>query len=104
MIKYFFEWDPVKAKTNSTKHRITFERATVVFRDKRAITIFDEEHSDEEERWITIGMDSNGISLVVVHTVNQMNQEHYKIRLISARKATKHEITQYTEEAYEKGI
>ena len=99
MIKYFFEWDPGKAKSNSTKHRITFERATTIFRDKGAITIFDEEHSEKEERWITIGMDSNGIPLVVIHTVHHMSQEHYKIRLISARKATKHEITQYTEES-----
>ena len=54
---YNFEWDPNKAKSNSTKHNIDFDRAVSVFKDKNAISIYDDEHSENEERWVTIGMD-----------------------------------------------
>ena len=51
------KWDVNKARTNLSKHKISFESATSVFRDEQAISIADEEHSEEEERWLTIGMD-----------------------------------------------
>lgn len=51
---YNFEWDPNKAKENKRKHKVSFERATQIFLDPFQISIFDEEHSREEERWITI--------------------------------------------------
>ena len=55
-----FEWDPVKANTNLTKHGVHFERTATVFLDPLAITIPDDEHSETEVRWITLGMDAGG--------------------------------------------
>ncbi len=95
---YNFIWDTAKAKTNTIKHKISFETATGVFKDKHAISIFDEEHSEDEERWITIGMDMETRVLVVVHTFIEMNSENVTIRIISARKATKAEQKTYNGE------
>ena len=58
---YNFEWDPTKAQINLNKHKISFEKATTIFHDSNAISIYDEEHSYEEERWITMGLDRDGI-------------------------------------------
>ncbi|MDD3855519.1 MAG: hypothetical protein A3J96_02035 [Sulfurimonas sp. RIFOXYC2_FULL_36_7] len=66
------------------------------FKDKNAISIYDEEHSSEEDRWVTIGMDLKTRSLVVVHTFITMNEQNCNIRIISARKATKNERNFYT--------
>jgi len=96
-LRYNFEWDFAKAKQNSRKHKVSFERATTVFRAPNQISIFDEEHSNDEERWITLGLDRNGILLVVVHTFRQINGSDVILRIISARKATKAEIRQYEE-------
>ena len=57
---YHFEWDAAKARSNAAKHGITFRLATTVFRDPLALTIFDEEHSDNEERWVMLGRAENG--------------------------------------------
>ena len=62
------------------------------------IVNFDEEHSEREDRWITMGMDRICILLVAVHTFQQINNEKYKIRIISTRKATRKETKQYREE------
>ena len=51
---YEFEWDPVKAQVNLDKHGLDFERAATVFLDPLAVTIPDEEHSEDEVRWITL--------------------------------------------------
>jgi uncharacterized DUF497 family protein len=96
-MNYNFEWDPNKAKSNISKHKISFEDATSVFRDENAISIFDEEHSDNEDRWITIGLDKLTRTLVVVHTFVTLNQDNCNVRIISARKATKNEIKFYQE-------
>jgi uncharacterized DUF497 family protein len=69
---YEFEWDPVKAKANFSKHGVDFERAAQVFRDPLALTIPDEEHSEREFRWITLGKDVAGRYLLVVHTFEQL--------------------------------
>ena len=94
---YSFEWDPIKAKENLRKHRISIERAAEVFLDSLAISIFDEGHSADEERWITIGKNSNGRALTLVHTFLEASAEECKIRIISARKATRREAKQYEE-------
>lgn len=94
-INYNFEWDPHKAKENLRKHKVGFERAVDVFRDPIAISIFDDEHSQEEERWITLGQDKNGILLVVIHTYEEADNNQIVIRIISARKANRKEIKQY---------
>jgi len=94
-IQYYFDWDAAKARTNAVKHGVSFERATTVFRDPRAVSIFDAEHSRDEDRWVTIGCDSTGVPLVIVHTFDAENARVYHVRLISARKATKRETAQY---------
>ncbi len=94
-MRYDFEWDARKAKTNIRKHKISFERAGAIFRDPNALSIVDEEHSEDEERWITIGLDSNGVLLAAVHTFNNINESLCKIRMISARKAAGAECRQY---------
>ncbi len=96
-MRYYFEWDPQKAKINLQKHGISFERACTIFKDPHALSIYDEEHSRKEDRWITLGMDINGTLLVVVHTFEQLDENSCKIRIISARKATKRENKQYNE-------
>lgn len=93
---YNFEWDSVKEKQNIRKHQISFFRSTTVFRDPHQISVFDEEHSINEDRWITFGFDENGILLAVIHTFNQ-TQHNANIRIISARKATQTEMKQYEE-------
>ena len=87
--------DPEKAQSNIRKHRIYFDRAATVFLDPRALTIHDNEHSSHEDRWITMGIDRNGIVLVVVHTFEQSDDQTAMIRIISARKATNNERKQY---------
>jgi uncharacterized DUF497 family protein len=94
-LDYFFEWDPKKAKSNNWKHGVSFERAASIFRDPRALSIFDGEHSVEEDRWVTLGIDSSGILLVVCHTFGEETKDSCKIRIFSARKATKKEMRQY---------
>ena len=96
-MRYDFEWDTGKAKSNVRKHKINFERATTVFRDPNILSIPDEEHSESEERWLTMGLDENGKLLVISHTFKEFDAAVCKIRIISARKATKLEETQYEE-------
>jgi len=57
-LRYDFEWDPQKAKQNLRKHRVSFERAATIFLDPDALTLFDAEHSETEDRWITLGIDN----------------------------------------------
>ena len=86
MIK--FQWDSAKAAANLKKHRVSFEEAKSVFYDEFAVQYFDEEHSDEEERFLLLGMSSGARLLIVCHC----EHEHGGIiRIISARKATRRE-------------
>lgn len=94
-MRYNFEWDPKKAEINARQHKISFERAATVFRDNNALSIPDEEHSESEERWITLGLDNTGSLLVVIHDFTYQSQTDCIIRLISARKATKEESLDY---------
>jgi uncharacterized protein len=90
-----FEWDPAKARENAKKHKVTFERATAVFLDHAALSRYDDDHSQEEVRWVTLGLDRQGIPLVVCHTFHEESDDSARIRVISARKATKAESRQY---------
>ena len=96
-MNYNFEWDPNKAKSNLSKHKISFESASSVFKDKNLISVFDEVHSKVEERWATIGLDINTRTLVVVHAYITIDENNCNIRIISARKATKYEEKIYYE-------
>jgi uncharacterized DUF497 family protein len=87
-----YQWDYDKAQANLRKHKILFADAVLVFQDDSAITIEDTDHSENEDRYITIGMDGLGQILVVVFT-----WRGNVIRLISARKATSHERKAYEE-------
>jgi uncharacterized DUF497 family protein len=96
-VDYDFEWDSKKALINQRKHRVTFELAATVFRDPRALTIFDNEHNDTEDRWITMGLASSGGLLVVHHTFKAVDATRSVIRIFSSRKASKNEMQQYGE-------
>ena len=77
------------------KHGITFELAATVFRDPLALSLYDDEHSETEERWLTLGIGENGVLLVVSHTFEELSDEEALVRVISAREATAHERAQY---------
>ena len=68
-MRYNFQWDPKKDKRNFIKHGVSFQKATQIFDDPIALTLFDQDSStDSEERWITLGQIQGQIYLVVVHT------------------------------------
>ena len=93
--QYQFEWDPAKARQNVKKHGVTFAGAATIFLDPQALSQFDEEHSHEEDRWISLGLDRTGTLLVVCHTYREETATGARIRIISARKATRNEAKQY---------
>ena len=95
---YEFDWDPVKAQANFSKHGVDFERAATVFQDPLAVTIPDEEHSETGHRWITLGKDAVGRDVLVVHTFEWLADDRGRVRLISARKPTRAEIRDYEEQ------
>ena len=84
------EWDPAKARSNFRKHRVRFADAVTALEDDSALTIRDP--GDDEERWVTIGLDVMRRILVVVYTWRGET-----VRLISARRATSKERKQYEE-------
>ena len=87
-----FEWNEDKAKGNLRKHKISFEEAKTVFHDENARIIADPEHSEQEERFILMGMSAGLKMLVVCHCYRESEEV---IRIISARKATKQEASFY---------
>jgi uncharacterized DUF497 family protein len=87
-----FEWDSVKAESNETKHGVSFLESATVFGDVLSLTFPDPDHSDEEDRFITIGMSHRQRLLIVSHT----NREE-RLRIISARETTRSERKQYKE-------
>lgn len=95
-MQYRFEWDSDKERNNVLKHDgVTFRLACSVLHDALALTVYDEEHSDFEERWVTLGVANNGQTLVVVHTFLRIDALHIGVRIISARKADKYERQNY---------
>jgi uncharacterized DUF497 family protein len=87
-----FEWEENKAKRNVAKHGVSFEEASTVFSDPFELTIHDPLHSEEEDRFVSLGESFKRRLLVVVFT-----ERGDRIRLISARKATRRERKQYEE-------
>lgn len=87
-----YEWDPAKAGAKPRKHSVSFEEAASVFLDPMALTFEDPDHSEEEDREITIGVSSKERVLFVSHCARGD-----WIRIISARKATLRERKQYEE-------
>lgn len=91
---FLFEWDPNKARKNIEIHGISFDEASTVFSDTLSLAIYDPLHSDKEDRFIIIGNSCKNHLLVIVHT-----ERRDKIRILSARNATKKERKQYEENA-----
>lgn len=89
-----FEWDPDKAASNAKKHGVTFSEAASVFADPSAVIFQDEEHSDDETRELIIGHSSRNRLLIISFT-----ERPPAVRIISARKASKQERTDYEENA-----
>src|SRR4030067_2580183 len=92
MADVFFEWDKKKNTLNKVKHGISFEEAQTVFVDDNALLIHDPDHSDEEDRFILVGLSSSFRILVVCHCYRNGDDI---IRIISARKATRYEQEYY---------
>lgn len=91
-------WDAVKAAANIAKHGVTFAQAATVLLDPLALTVFDAAHSQEEERWFTLGTSSDGELLAVAHTYQDSGAAPAHVRIISARPATRREREQYENE------
>lgn len=85
-----YEWDKRKEASNIKKHGVSFHEASTVFFDPHALTFYDPDHSDDEERFITLGMAATSKILFVAHTDRGM-----VTRIISAREATKKECDGY---------
>ena len=93
---YYFDWDENKNRINLEKHGITFEEASTVFFDDRAILFDDPEHSIDEDRFLLLGISETAKVCIVCHCYRESNTV---IRIISARQATRKE-----EQRYVRGI
>jgi uncharacterized DUF497 family protein len=91
-------WDPAKAASNLAKHGVSFAQGASVLRDALALTVFDAAHSEFEERWFTLGLSSEGQLLAVSHTYVATEVASARVRVISARAATRQERQQYENE------
>ncbi|MGH2759905.1 MAG: BrnT family toxin [Actinomycetota bacterium] len=89
-----FEWDSEKADSNLAKHGVSFDEAATAFGDPLSLTIADPDHSDDEERFILLGESFAGRLIVVGYT-----ERHERVRIISARIATRNERRSYEEDA-----
>jgi uncharacterized DUF497 family protein len=87
-----FEWDTKKAARNMERHQVSFEEAATAFDDPMFIMFVDEEHSLDEERYITIGLSNRGRLLMLAHT-----EREGRVRIVGAREATKKEEQFYAE-------
>jgi uncharacterized DUF497 family protein len=97
-IVYDFRWDPAKALHNARKHGVHFDQAATVFLDALALTVYDQAHSQNEDRWFTLGYDANGRLLAVAHTYEDVGPSHMRLRIVSARIATRRERRCYEDE------
>ena len=93
-MKYSFEWDDEKNETNFEKHEVWFEEARTIWADAHGSEAFDPDNSDDEDRFVRIGVSSLNNTLLVVFCERDGG---HKIRIISARKATPRERKQYEE-------
>ena len=85
-----FEWDDAKSASNESKHGVTFADAVTLFGDPLAITVYDPDHSADEDRYVTMGLSITAKLLIVSHT-----DRGDQVRLISAREATRAERRDY---------
>jgi len=92
---YHFLWDDDKAVSNERRHEVSFDVAIVAFHDPLSQTFHDLEHSELEDRWVTIGRDHNGALLVVIYACEEHEAGGLCVRIISARRASKSERLRY---------
>jgi len=92
-------WDPVKAQSNCVKHGVSFAEAATVLADPLSKTVFDEAHSQQEERWFSLGTSYSGRLLAVAHTFETTGPDSARVRIISAREATRRERGHYEHES-----
>ena len=90
-----FEWDDAKAEANERKLGVTFTEAMTIFADPLALTGYDPDHSDDEDRYISMGLSADGRLLVVSHTDRGDN-----VRIISARVASRPERKEYEDGSF----
>ena len=93
MAELRFEWDAKKNRENQRDHKISFEEAETVFADEHGLLMADPDHSEEEDRFILLGLSATLRLLVVCHTYREQDGV---IRIISARKADRSERDQYS--------
>lgn len=92
MTELRFDWDPKKEQANLKKHGISFEEARTAFYDEDAIQFFDPDHSQDEDRFILLGMSLRPRVLVVCHCFRESD---FVVRILSARRADKDEEREY---------
>lgn len=97
---YHFLWDDDKATSNEHRHGASFDAAIVAFNDPLSATCHDLEHSELEDRWITIGHDGGGALLVVIYTCDEHEAGGLNVRIISTRRAAKSERLRYERGEY----
>lgn len=90
-----FEWDPKKATANLVKHKVSFEDAATVFGDPLALIVADPRHSFQEERFVLLGLSESQRLLAVMYV-----DRGAVIRIVSARRVTRHEQRSYEEKAH----
>lgn len=88
-MKRIFDWDPQKDAINRKKHRVSFEEAVTIFLDPYILSKYDEEHSELEDRWVSLGCAGSKRLLLVIHTERVIEEGVEIFRLISARRASK---------------
>lgn len=93
-----FEWDARKEQANIRKHGKSFAEGATVLGDALAVTRFDADHSELEERWFTMGRSGSGELLIVVHTWEDVDPTTARVRIISTRTPTASERKWYEEE------
>lgn len=96
-MRFEFDWDPAKADSNRRKHGVAFEDAMGVFADPLALSRLDEESGQGEERWVTIGRNTVSNLLLVVHSWIELSEQRAAIRIMSVRRPTRREVSQYEE-------
>ena len=97
-VQFDIVWDDAKAQSNLHKHGVSFVQAATVMLDPLALTVFDADRSEVEDRWFTLGQTSDGRLLAVAHTYQMLETNIARVRLISARGATRPERQQYENE------
>jgi uncharacterized DUF497 family protein len=97
-MELLFEWDERKAKQNMRKHGVSFEEAKTVFNDPLLITFPDEQHSETEERLISVGTSARRQILLVIHAERREADDVCVVRLISCRRATAAERKTYEQD------